>query len=408
MARQHRSSGVARTVVGLLAIALPLVVPIDVGQAAFPGVNGLVAYSTLDGIALVHPSAPGNSWYLSAVPGDANPAWSPDGAQVAFDRPTGDRFGPRSIYVMSRAGTAVARLTDDAMNAMQPAWSPDGTKIVFAGYLHGEGGLFIMNADGSNVSALTGSAGEGVGAGSPAWSPAGDKIAFTRGVPDEFPSNTAIFSINPDGSGLARLTPPPGSGIGFGGHLDEPNWSPDGSKLVFHNMAPTCAGRLNMMNADGSDAHVFIRPSEVDADGCLTSDPVWSPDGTSIAFSLTVRCPPEASCPRNGLYAIGVDGEDLTQIISGDGWSLDWQALGGRIARPGPSSTSSTQTTSTTSATTSSTTSTSVIPTTTTVVSGACTQLRAYQASIDAAGGMPAFQAVLQAALDQQLAAAGC
>ena len=59
---------------------------------------------------------------------DQRPAWSPDGAWIAF---TSRRKGSEDIFVMRPDGTDVHRLTTDGSNEFAPAWSPDGTRIVF-------------------------------------------------------------------------------------------------------------------------------------------------------------------------------------------------------------------------------------------------------------------------------------
>ena len=60
---------------------------------------------------------------------DDEPAWSPDGTQIAFtsNRPAANL----DIYVMNADGTGQTRLTNNAARRPDPAWSPDGTKIAF-------------------------------------------------------------------------------------------------------------------------------------------------------------------------------------------------------------------------------------------------------------------------------------
>jgi len=56
-----------------------------------------------------------------------------------------------------------------------------------------------MHADGSNITELTKNSAKNY---SPAWSPDGERIAFVS----ERNGTPAIFSMNPDGSGLTQLT----------------------------------------------------------------------------------------------------------------------------------------------------------------------------------------------------------
>jgi len=59
----------------------------------------------------------------------ANPAWSPDGGQIAF---TGSRGGIMDLYVVRRSDKQLKQLTRDAFAELQPSWSPDGRTIAVA------------------------------------------------------------------------------------------------------------------------------------------------------------------------------------------------------------------------------------------------------------------------------------
>src|SRR6266581_3832975 len=57
------------------------------------------------------------------VGADVDPAWSADGAKIAFIRSSG-------LYVMKADGTGITPLVTDAFYDDRPSWSPDG-RIVF-------------------------------------------------------------------------------------------------------------------------------------------------------------------------------------------------------------------------------------------------------------------------------------
>jgi exopolysaccharide biosynthesis protein len=99
---------------------------------------------------------------------DANPAWSPDGTMIAFERCCLD--GHSGIYVMPSTGGSVSRITPDGIEASHPTWSPDGTKLAFVGYPSGGGSrnLYTIGTDGTGMSQLTNDSHSDL---SPSWDP---------------------------------------------------------------------------------------------------------------------------------------------------------------------------------------------------------------------------------------------
>src|SRR5262249_52139071 len=146
---------------------------------------------------------------------DSTPAWSPDGAKIAF---VSDRDGQPELYVMKPDGTEQVRLTNGVgFMAARPAWSPDGVKIAFNCMIEsGNSDICVVDADGTLSARLTTDPGADEG---PSWSPDGTKIAFTCTIES---GNSDICVINADGTLLARLTTDPAVDRG-------PAWSPNGT-----------------------------------------------------------------------------------------------------------------------------------------------------------------------------------
>ncbi|MAF11216.1 hypothetical protein CMK11_12260, partial [Candidatus Poribacteria bacterium] len=97
---------------------------------------------------------------------DEEPAWSPDGAQIAFES---ERDGNNEIFVMQADGASPTQLTvTDVGSQDLPSWAPDGSQIAFRSTRDGNGEIYIMNADGANQTRITF---DGADAFAPSWSP---------------------------------------------------------------------------------------------------------------------------------------------------------------------------------------------------------------------------------------------
>ena len=98
-------------------------------------------------------------------PGDFDPALSPDGRWVAWERHLNDEFtiqghvvGRWDIFVIGVDGTGERDLTNAVEAAAFPRWSPGGDRILFYAYTDGEHpavGLHVMNSDGGDRRPIT-------------------------------------------------------------------------------------------------------------------------------------------------------------------------------------------------------------------------------------------------------------
>jgi dipeptidyl aminopeptidase/acylaminoacyl peptidase len=84
--------------------------------------------------------------------GDFNPAWSPDGSQIAF---SSDAPGNIEIYTVRVNGRALRRLTFHPDIDLAPAWSPDGRQIAFYRVQGATDDVFVVDTDGESERNVT-------------------------------------------------------------------------------------------------------------------------------------------------------------------------------------------------------------------------------------------------------------
>jgi Tol biopolymer transport system component len=133
-------------------------------------------------------------------------SWSPDGATIVYDR--GD---PSEIFTIAPDASRRRRLTqrrrgpgDRApVGDARPAWSPNGEEIAFTSTRSGQEEVYLMSADGSGERRLTFSPQPGGGSRALAWSPDGEWIAAGSITRDRLA--TALVILRADGDGRREL-----------------------------------------------------------------------------------------------------------------------------------------------------------------------------------------------------------
>ncbi|HLQ21854.1 MAG TPA: protein kinase, partial [Gemmatimonadales bacterium] len=228
---------------------------------------------------------------FTSFPGsEIDPAFSPDGNQIAFswDGEKGDNF---DIYVKLIGAGAPLRLTTNPAPDRHPAWSPDGKHIAFhratgpgerdrgAGP-GGQGEIWTVPALGGTERKVASGYSHYGGAGAVAWSPDGRSLALAdRESPRE---PISLFLLSLETGEKQKLTTP--SDISY--EDTSPAFSPDGRSLAFVRSRGTSTDNVYLLALDpqGRPSGDAQRLSFVEY---LIYGLAWSPDGRSIVFSFS-------------------------------------------------------------------------------------------------------------------------
>ena len=245
-----------------------------------------------------------------------------------------DRDGDAEIYAFKDG--KVKQLTRNGNIDKDPAWSPDGTQITWmSNKLRGGPGfdVWVMDADGKNQHTIVDEAGDGIRR--PRWSPDGTKIAF---VANAGVQNWYIFFVDftrLEGKGKKQkplIYDVTGTGRFPGQEADrDPVFSPDGTLLAFESNRDKNA-EIYVADITGEPGAPKGQKVPGDIQRRLAADkaqdrrPRWSPDGQHLIFQSD----------RTGdwqLYSITPKGEDLQQLTNdGLNWRAEWSPNAKQIA----------------------------------------------------------------------------
>jgi Tol biopolymer transport system component/imidazolonepropionase-like amidohydrolase len=201
--------------------------------------------------------------------GIVSPTVSPNGKLIAFTA-AGDVW-------LSPVDGSPARLTNDAAIKRDPAWSPDSGRLAFASERDGGMDLWVHDLLSGGEALVARERGDVSG---PAWSPDGTRIAFLV-------DGSRLKVVRVAGAERANdrdtIVPVLSS-------LGRPTWSPDNRSLALSTLVSFSLGGdgLNQILVHAFDPpadHVVSVFAERSAFNRRNSGPVWSPDGSRLAFA---------------------------------------------------------------------------------------------------------------------------
>jgi len=201
----------------------------------------------------------------------SHPEWSPDGKWLAFAEPRTNAYDLR-IALISLDDLSIRPLTSPVAQEYdcQPAFSPDGSKVAFErGSLGGLGkDLFVIPVNGGEPHRLTFDNSWG---GSPAWTQDGSEIVFSsnRGGP------LNLWRVSANGG-------PPRPVAGVSALAWQPSISRKGNVLAYeHATFETGIWRISLKDKTHSSGH---STPLITARGMINTRPNFSADGKKVVF----------------------------------------------------------------------------------------------------------------------------
>jgi Tol biopolymer transport system component len=219
----------------------------------------------------------------------------------------------RFVAIVGSVLAVLAGVSLSESNATTPGRNG---RIVYAQEVRGTFELFTIRSNGTGREKLGDLSGESV---HPDWSPDGTKVVFELDHPHGPAPFCSVEMMNADGTGLTDLT---GMRTGCEG---QPAFTPDGQRVVFVRFDDAAdVESIQSMDLTGGDRRLVTGTK-----GTGRIDPNVSPDGSWITF---IRAKKDGA--QQAVFAVHPDGSGLHQLTPFS-WQVaikhDWSPNGRRI-----------------------------------------------------------------------------
>ena len=262
---------------------------------------------------------------------ERSPAWSPDGREIAAVSNRQDNV--YQIYVSAWNGQYTRPATNSTGAKDYPQWSRDSSEITFTA----NGKISVVDPRSGNEEQKLPPEGQGdvsgmMGTSHPmlfgAWSKDHNHLLF---IQDADVGKAALEIDTPNGQVPTDTDFKPQT-ISIGHGVDAA-WSLIGTRIAAAFIDRNGENGISVVDVSSMNgADIFLTKG----DGNGAADPVWSPDGSRIAFEMwAVKDGIATKCL--GVYTIPADGGKPTKVISGDARQPSWSSDGKQIVYTLPS-----------------------------------------------------------------------
>jgi Tol biopolymer transport system component len=230
--------------------------------------------------------------------GDTSPAFSPDGARLAFVRDSSRTWGDRDIWVQLAAGGEARQLTfGHHWSCCSLAWTPNGDEIVFSTGAEASGDrLYRVSVEGGPPRPVAG-IGEGMG-----WASVGkDRMVYVQ-----FGQRPDLDILRISGRRGAASRPVPEVLISSSELDGEPAYSPDGRRILFDSRE---SGSYDLYTVDARGGV----PRRLTHESSDENAGTYSPDGAWIYFSSN-------RAGRRQIWKMPAEGGEAVQVTREGGF----------------------------------------------------------------------------------------